>query len=262
MMTHHSSTPNADIPSATVSDERNRDEQDPSKIRAMFDRITPTYDFLNHALTLGIDRHWRSAAIRALGPLRGKRALDLCCGTGDITLALAREAKDTFTTITAVDFSPAMLAAARRKIDTLPSRDRIALIEASVENLPALSESFEAAIVAFGIRNVRDIPAALSEAFRALTPGGRFCVLEFSTPRYSYIRGPYLFYLRHVLPRLGALISGDREAYRYLNSSAEKFPSREAFATLLRTAGFETVTWRELSGGIVTLYIADKPRAE
>jgi len=242
-------------------DMRNRAEQDPEKIRLMFDRISPTYDLLNRTLTLGIDKRWRRAAIRALGALGGARCLDICCGTGDMTFELARLSGNTFAEIQALDFSAEMLKYAGARLEKTISRSpeltgRITFQQGDAEQLPFADNQFATAMVAFGIRNVRNIPRALSEAARVLKPGGRFAILEFSMPTSKTIHGLYRFYFRQILPRIGAALSGDAEAYRYLNQSAEVFPSGEEFAAVIRESGFSAVEVRPLSFGLVTVYLA------
>ncbi len=243
------------------TDLQNRTEQDPEKIRSMFDRISPTYDLLNRTLTLGIDKRWRKAAIRALGDLDGAHCLDICCGTGDMTFELARLSAYRFATIQALDFSADMLrfadaklAKARRKAPELA--EKVTCLQGDAEQLPFADDSFDTAMVAFGIRNVRNIPQALAEAARVLKPGGKFAILEFSMPTSKIIGALYRFYFRQILPRIGAALSGDAEAYHYLNKSAEAFPSGEEFAAVIRDAGFSEVEARPLSFQLVTVYLA------
>jgi len=244
-----------------VTDLQNRAEQDPDKIRSMFDRISPTYDLLNRTLTLGIDKRWRTAAIKALGALDGAHCLDICCGTGDMTFELARISRSGFAEIQALDFSADMLGFADEKLAKAVKRapeltEKITFLQGDAERLPFEDNRFETAMVAFGIRNVRNIPQALSEAARVLKPGGKFAILEFSMPTSKVISALYRFYFRQILPRIGAALSGDAEAYHYLNKSAEAFPSGEEFATVIRDAGFSAVEVRPMSFGLVTVYLA------
>ncbi|HSG99746.1 MAG TPA: bifunctional demethylmenaquinone methyltransferase/2-methoxy-6-polyprenyl-1,4-benzoquinol methylase UbiE [candidate division Zixibacteria bacterium] len=242
-----------------------RAEQRPEKIQAMFDRISPTYDLLNRLLTLGIDQRWRTRAIRALGEpnaLRGASLLDLCCGTCDMTLRALRLTRGEIGRIDALDFSASMLKLAGEKVSQTPWAARVTLRQGDALALPYQDATFDCACVAFGIRNVSDVPRALSEVRRTLRPGGVFVVLEFSTPQSRLVRGIYNLYFRHVLPRAGALISGDGEAYGYLNQSAERFPSGAAFSQVLRRAGFIAVTATPLTFGLVTLYRAEAPATE
>lgn len=224
----------------------------------MFDRIAGAYDRLNLILTFGIDRVWRRKAVRALGELDGKRALDLCSGTGDMVVEMSRRSRGRMKEIVALDFSEKMLELARPKIAKLADSAMITLQKADVTNLPLPDNSFDLATVAFGIRNVSDIPAALSEVMRVLKVGGRFVILEFSMPRSTTALRIYRVYLRHILPRIGGALSGDQSAYRYLNQSAEAFPSGQDFARIISQAGFSPVSHRPLTFGLVTIYVAEK----
>ena len=236
---------------------RRRTEQNPEKIRSMFDRIAGAYDRLNRILTVGVDRSWRRKAVRALGNLEGKRALDLCSGTGDMVIEMIRQSRGKLKEIVALDFSGKMLDLARPKIARLDYGPKITLRQADVTNLPLPDNSFDLATVAFGIRNVSDIPAVLSEVRRTLKAGGRFVILEFSMPRSAVALWVYRIYLRHILPRIGGALSGDKSAYRYLNQSAEAFPPPEKFAEIISQAGFGSVSFRPLTLGLVTIYVAE-----
>ncbi len=247
--------------SETELDLQDRVEQNPDKIRSMFDRISPTYDALNRTLTLGIDRHWRKVAVKALGNLEGAHCLDICCGTGDMTFEVARQSKNTFAEIQALDFSAEMLTFADVKLkkksqDQADISERIKFQQGDAEELPFENDRFDVAMVAFGIRNVNNIPKALSEAARVLKPGGRFAILEFSMPSSALIGALYRVYFRQILPRIGALFSGDAEAYRYLNESAEAFPARDEFAKVITGSGFSAVEVLPMTFGLVTVYLA------
>lgn len=249
-----------DSKQAPLSDSlRQRPEQNPDRIRSMFDRIAGAYDRLNRILTVGVDRSWRRKAVRALGDLNGKRALDLCSGTGDMVIEMHRQSRGKMKEIVALDFSEKMLELARQKIAKLAENPKITLQQADVTELPLPDSSFDLATVAFGIRNVNNIPAALSEVRRTLKAGGRFVILEFSMPRSAVALWVYRIYLRHILPRIGGALSGDQSAYRYLNQSAEAFPSPENFAEILSQAGFAPVSHKPLTFGLVTIYVAVKP---
>jgi demethylmenaquinone methyltransferase/2-methoxy-6-polyprenyl-1,4-benzoquinol methylase len=233
----------------------------PEQIRAMFGRVAPAYDLLNHLLSASLDRRWRRRAARAWRPLaRGATtlpALDLCCGTGDQALALRAEGAR----VAAADFCLPMVALARRKF-----RDRSrrrpgpppspAPLVADALELPFGSNSFGAATVSFGLRNVVDLDAALAEIRRVLAPGGQLLVLEFALPRRAALRALYLFYFRRLLPLVGRLISRDRAAYSYLPASVLQFPQRQGFVERMGSAGFADGAWDELAAGIVCLYSA------
>lgn len=217
--------------------------------RLLFDRIAPRYDLLNHLLSFGIDRRWRLAAVRELALAGAGRILDAATGTGDVALSITSAYPRA--EVVGVDLSMKMLRAAVPKL--LPAEGRITLLQASCESLPLASETCDAAIIAFGIRNVLQRQVALQEFFRVLKPGGRLVVLEFSLPTKPLLAGLYRCYSQYVLPRIGGLIS-DGAAYRYLPDSVEAFPARGEFLSMMEQAGFRQVRHRDLTGGIVTLY--------
>jgi ubiquinone/menaquinone biosynthesis methyltransferase len=219
-------------------------------VRALFDRIAPRYDLLNHLLSLGTDFGWRRRAVHALDPIRDERVLDLCCGTADLALALvARGAR-----VTGADFSLPMLARGAAKARRRAAR--LALCGADALALPFRDASFDAACVAFGVRNFADPLAGLREIGRVLRPGGRLAVLEFARPRGRLVRPLYRAYLRGVLPGMGLLVGGDADAYRYLGESIGAFYDQPAFIALLESAGFKPEPAVDLSGGIAAIYRA------
>ena len=222
-------------------------------VRSMFDRIAPRYDLLNRLLSAGTDVRWRRACIDFLELTRPSRLLDLCTGTGDVLIEFL--GRDPGHRGLGVDFAAEMLTRGRAKLRGLGSRASLA--RADAEALPVREGTFDAATMAFGIRNVEDPARALVEARRALRPGGRLVVLEFSSPDGLFGR-LYGAYSRYVLPRLGALISGDAGAYRYLPASIRRFPDPDEFVARLRDAGFDRVVRRPLTGGIAQLYRAEK----
>lgn len=223
-------------------------------IRSMFDGVAPRYDLLNHLLSGCLDVVWRRRAATALGLPEGAAVLDVCCGTGDQALALARRGYR----VTAADFSLPMLSRARRKYRRPAHAARPAGPPAGLAGdalgLPFASGRFDGATVTFGLRNVADLHGALGELARVLRPGGIAAVLEFALPRAALLRRPYLFYFRHLLPRIGALVSDDGGAYAYLPASVEEFPQRRGFTERMAAAGFADATWTDLSGGTVCLY--------
>jgi demethylmenaquinone methyltransferase / 2-methoxy-6-polyprenyl-1,4-benzoquinol methylase len=219
----------------------------------MFTAIASTYDLLNHLLSLNVDRHWRNVTVRALAPGREDLVLDLCTGTGDLALTLARR---TGAGVVGADFSSGMLAVAREKIAR--RNLRLPLVQADALALPFAAASFSGAMVAFGVRNFEDLDAGLREMARVLVPGGKLAVLEFSSPDRSLFGHLYQFYFRRVLPLVGRLVSGASGPYTYLPATVEGFPDAAAFAGKLRAAGFEVLEQRRLTGGIATLHLARK----
>jgi demethylmenaquinone methyltransferase/2-methoxy-6-polyprenyl-1,4-benzoquinol methylase len=223
----------------------------------MFDRIAPRYDLLNRLLSGGTDVRWRRRAVEFLEMAPPVRVLDLCTGTADLLMeALRRDARSRGL---GVDLSHGMLVRGKAKLARGGYATRAALTGGDGERLPVRDGRFDAALVAFGIRNVADPVAAMREVRRALRPGGRFVVLEFGMPGGAFGLA-YRFYFRHVLPRLGGLVSGDASAYAYLPASVARFPTPDAFAGLMAEAGFVDVRWRPLTGGIACLHRGEKAR--
>ena len=221
-------------------------------VQQMFSDIAPRYDLLNHVLSLNIDRAWRRKALRALG-WRDRPAgtyLDLCAGTLDVGATLTRE-KQFGGFVVGADFAVPML---RHGAGKAP-RAVLAPVGADALALPFANGTLDGAIVAFGIRNVADLDAALREVRRTIKPGGRFVILEFSTPRNPVVRAFYHAYFHHVLPFVGGVISGHRSAYRYLPMSVAQFPTEERLAERMRAAGFGTVSWQPLTLGIAAIHI-------
>jgi len=230
------------------------------RVRQMFGEISARYDLMNHVLSGGTDYYWRWRTIRQAPPRGPAPILDVCTGTGDLALAYARACGPQGSVIGA-DFTPQMLQIAIRKGQRQQagvSQGSLVFVEADTQALPFPEGSFQIVSVAFGLRNVADTRAGLREMLRVCEPGGRVVVLEFSLPGNRLFRAGYLFYFRHVLPRIGALLSGDGHAYRYLNQTVETFPYGEAFCALLREAGFREVKAFPLTLGIATLYQGDK----
>jgi demethylmenaquinone methyltransferase / 2-methoxy-6-polyprenyl-1,4-benzoquinol methylase len=225
-------------------------------VRSIFSEIAPRYDFLNHLLSLNIDRAWRRKAIGELQVNRRPqgRYLDLCAGTLDVSRMLA-SGEGFAGSVIGADFAEPMLRAGREKIAGL----RVSPIAADALRLPFESASMAGAIVAFGIRNVHDLDGGLREVHRVLEPGARFVILEFSTPRSRIVNSFYQLYFNKVLPLIGGLISGHGSAYRYLPKSVANFPSQEELGRRMTLAGFARVTWRPLSFGIAAIHSAERP---
>ncbi len=246
--------PRISLPGARPSGAR--DETDAARqVREMFSRIAPRYDFLNHLLSLQFDRLWRRRVTRRFRHIlarAGARALDLCCGTGDLTFALGGAAG---ARVFGTDFAHPMLVLARRKAFLRQDR-RPDFLEADALALPFEDASFDLATTAFGFRNLANYERGLLEIYRVLRPAGEVGILEFAEPR-GVLFGPlYRFYLNRVLPRLGGAISGNPAAYSYLPSSVEKFPSPEELAALMSGVGFADVRFELWTGGSVALHTA------
>ncbi len=217
----------------------------------MFDRLSPTYDRINRIVSFGQDKRWRKKVAQHLPGQKNLTILDLATGTGDQALALI-QSKASIQSITGIDLSTEMLSIAKRKIP-----EKMEFLRADAEKLPFKNDSFHASTFSFGIRNVTDPLASLKEIYRVLKPKGRSLILEFSLPPKP-IRAFFLFYLRHILPRIAGLISRDYSAYRYLNQTIEYFPSGKEFCLLMKGAGFTKIRQIPMNLGAVTLYIGEK----
>lgn len=227
----------------------------PRKVRRMFDRISPRYDLLNHLLSLNLDRRWRRVAAAALPPDPRARILDLCGGTGDLTLELARGGRAG--QVVCCDFSHGMLLRARTKFRRR-GRGEGTLLQADGLRLPLPAERFDALAIAFGLRNLVDRRAGLAEMHRVLKRDGRLVVLEFSHPTAPVLAPAYRFYLRCILPRVGDGVSGQAGPYGYLARTIGEFPAPAELAAEIAGAGFADCRWSGLSGGIVALHTATR----
>ncbi|MDD2899402.1 MAG: bifunctional demethylmenaquinone methyltransferase/2-methoxy-6-polyprenyl-1,4-benzoquinol methylase UbiE [Desulfuromonadaceae bacterium] len=226
------------------------------KIQQMFGAIAPRYDFLNRLLSFGIDRRWRTKAVRLLKYREGSRVLDVATGTGDVALEIALRTPDSVK-ITGADFCKEMVDLGAVKVAASPYAGRIDLKVAPCEDLPFANDTFDSITIAFGIRNVIDRRLGLAEMWRVLSPGGRMIILEFSTPRSLMFRQLYYFYFRRLLPVVGGLFSR-YNAYKYLPDSVLEFPSQEEFSRMMADAGFRNIHLHELTFGIATIYVGEK----
>lgn len=223
-------------------------------VRTMFDRIAGRYDLMNRVMTLGIDRRWRNAAVRAAKVDPSTRALDVCCGTGDISFLLAEAGCEH---VTGVDFSPNMLEQARRR--QKGHRDgaaaqRIDFVQGDALALPFDDASFDVVTVSFGVRNVEDLSLAFREFARVARPGARIVCLEITRPKSRLFNWFYDIWFDRVVPLLGAIVSRDKAAYTYLPESTKSFPRPPQLADVIRAAGITDVRWRRFGGGIVALH--------
>ena len=224
------------------------DSRDPSEVRAMFDRVAPRYDLANHLLSGGLDFVWRAQAARTVARWRPRRVLDLATGSGDLALAIQRRLPGA--EVTGADFSEKMLVRARNK-------GVAKTVVADAMRLPFADSSFECVTIAFGLRNMVDWGGALREMARVLTSGGHLLVLDFSIPKSAF-RHLYRWYLHRGLPWLAGCVTGQKNAYQYLGGSIEEFPSGEAMLRLIEGSGFGKAVARPMTGGIVTLYTAER----
>ncbi|MEZ4746352.1 MAG: bifunctional demethylmenaquinone methyltransferase/2-methoxy-6-polyprenyl-1,4-benzoquinol methylase UbiE [Calditrichia bacterium] len=223
----------------------------------MFDRIAHRYDLLNRMLSLGQDVVWRKKVARHLPEQPELHVLDVATGTGDLIIFM-QQANAAVKSGIGIDMAEKMLEFGRPKLEKAGISDRFSLKTGNAVAIPFSDNQFDATTISFGIRNVIDVPKALSEMHRVLKKNGRALILEFSLPNNALLRGLYLFYFRNILPRIGGLISGDSFAYRYLNDTVESFPYGEEFCNLMRDAGFRDVKMAPLTFGIATIYQGDK----
>lgn len=228
------------------------------QVEAMFDNIASAYDFMNTAMTFGLHRLWLRRALRMMRLRPGARLLDMATGTGDVALRLARRYAPA--SVTGIDLSAGMLTEARRKAarERPEVGARLDFRQGDALAIEAADEAFDAATVAYGVRNFEHLEAGLRELARVLRPGGTLCIIELSTPQGSFTGPLYRFYSRRVIPAVGRLVSGDSRAYTYLPESIAACPQRDDMTALLRRAGFSDARWRELTFGVVTIYIAKK----
>lgn len=223
-------------------------------VRDMFGRVARRYDLANHLLSFNLDRYWRArtvARVRSILRRPGANVLDLCCGTGDLLLALAA---DRGGPVWGSDFCHPMLTAAVDKISRRGLDSRV--FESDALQIPARDGSFDLVTVAFGFRNLANYRRGLDEMRRVLRPGGLAAILEFSQPPNPLFAALYNFYSRRVLPAIGGALSGSKDAYRYLPESVRKFPSAQQLAEQMRETGFRNVTFERMTGGIVCLHLA------
>lgn len=224
-------------------------------VRGMFGRIAGRYDLANHLLSFNLDRYWRASTVKRVRPILhkpGARVLDLCCGTGDLLLALEAERGGP---VWGSDFCHPMLTAALNKI---AGKNRLGgVFESDALQIPVRDASLDLVTVAFGFRNLANYTNGLAEMKRVLRSGGMAAILEFSQPPNPVFGALYRFYSRRILPAIGGALSGSKDAYAYLPESVRKFPSAGELASQMRDAGFQSVTFERLTGGIVCLHLGE-----
>jgi demethylmenaquinone methyltransferase/2-methoxy-6-polyprenyl-1,4-benzoquinol methylase len=247
------------MPSATFGFRDVDPEAKPGLVRSVFDRVARRYDLMNDLMSGGVHRLWKDATVARLNPQPGETIIDCAGGTGDIARRAARMARraqerrgGADTKVVVVDYNAEMVAAGRER----GFEPEIAWAVGDAQRLPLPEACAEAYVIAFGIRNVTDIPAALREARRVLKPGGRFLCLEFSRPVTEALRSAYDAYSFKVIPEIGARVAGDRDAYQYLVESIRRFPDQKRFAAMIAEAGFSQVGFTNFSGGVAALHAA------
>ena len=234
-----------------------------ARVRQMFGEIAPRYDFLNHLLSMNVDRYWRWRTVRKLKPQPDAGPiLDVCTGTGDLAIAFDRAAEGRVPVV-ASDFCHPMLVLGDQKSHRRGSGERIDFLEADTQHLPLADNTFQIVSVAFGLRNVADTDRGLAEMVRVCKPGGHVAVLEFTTPRRQPLKGLYGWYFRNVLPRIGqVLMRNNSAAYEYLPESVGEFLQYEALAERMQAAGLTDVRFYPMTFGIATLYVGEKKVAD
>ncbi len=228
-----------------------------AQVQQMFDNIAPAYDFMNRAMTLGIDRRWRRIAVSRIPKRTGLNILDIATGTGDMAILIRRMTGARH--ITGIDLSQGMISEARRKVSLDPTLDGIEFMLADSLDTPFPDNSFDAITVAYGVRNFADIRAGYAEMFRILKPGGMLIVLELSTPRNPLIKPLYNLYTHTLIPLAGRLVAHGIRAYSYLPESIAAVPQSESMTAIMHQAGFPAPRFRTLTFGVCTLYTAGKP---
>ena len=223
-------------------------------IGQLFDRIADTYDKFNHLLSLNIDKSWRRRTVRKLFPV--KRILDVAVGTGDLALEILR--KNKAEKVIGIDLSTEMMKIAARKAEKAGLSGRLLLQKESALEMPYLDECFEAVTCAYGVRNFSDLDQGLKEMFRVMMSGGQLMILEFSYPTNKFVRTIYDYFFTNIMPKVGKLISKDPAAYTYFRESVKNFIWGEEMLEHIRNAGFENVSFKTMTFGITTLYMAEK----
>lgn len=225
------------------------------EVAEMFNNISAKYDFLNHFLSLGIDKLWRKKAVKQLQPIAPKRILDIATGTGDFALELLSLKPNE---IVGLDISEGMLQVGREKMKKRKVDNIISMVLGDSENLPFEDGHFDAITVGFGVRNFENLEKGLSEMLRVIRPGGKIIILEFSKPKKFPVKQAFGFYSKYIIPFFGKNISKDEKAYAYLPESVAAFPEGESFMAILRKLGYQDVQGKTVSGGIATIYSGGK----
>lgn len=242
-------------PYGTEGDERRKSEQ----VRDMFDDIAPSYDAMNHIMTLGVDCLWRRRCVGMARDVKPTRVLDLATGTGDLAVALAKAMPHA--RITGVDLSEGMIEVGRRKLSDKRLDNRVDLQVADALRLPFDDNTFDVVTIAFGVRNFEQLARGYSEMLRVLRPGGKVIVLELTTPRNAVVKWLYNLYAGKVIPFVGRMVSRNRRAYKYLPESIEAVPARRTMTAIMEDVGFAEPQYRSLTMGVAAIYHATKKKA-
>lgn len=228
------------------------EDQKAGMVHGVFSSVASKYDIMNDAMSMGIHRVWKDAMMDWLAPRPDQKLLDVAGGTGDISFRFLKRAKGATSIV--LDMTESMLVEGRKRAEAADLADSLSWVTGDAMALPFEDNQFDVYTISFGIRNVTRIDEALSEAYRVLKPGGRLMVLEFSQLPNPAMQKAYDLYSFNVIPRMGQVITGDRDSYQYLVESIRKFPDQETFAAMIRMAGFENVSYRNLSMGIAALH--------
>lgn len=226
------------------------------QVQEMFDSIAPAYDFMNRAMTFGIDKLWRAKAVKMIGRQSPKNILDVATGTGDLAIKLAKELN--IEKVTGIDLSEGMISVGRKKVNYAGLSNKIDLIQGDCLALPFADNTFDCITVAYGVRNFERLEAGYKEMQRVLKKGGMLCVIELSTPTSPIVRPLYKFYTRHIIPFVGRLVSKDVRAYSYLPESIAAVPQGDEMLALMQNVGFADCKYRALTFGTCTIYTAFK----
>ena len=221
-------------------------------VQDVFTRVASKYDVMNDVMSGGVHRLWKAAMMDWLAPRPGQHLLDVAGGTGDVAFRFLKRAPESQAVV--LDMTESMLVAGRQRADADKLADRLTWVVGDAMDLPFAANTFDAYTISFGIRNVTRISDALAEAYRVLKPGGRLMVLEFSRVPNDLLQKAYDLYSFNIIPVMGQIVAGDRASYQYLVESIRKFPDQDAFATLIRQAGFEQVSYRNLTMGVAALH--------
>lgn len=233
----------------------NKEGSKKEQVAEMFNNISGRYDFLNHLLSVGIDKRWRKKAVKMLKATKPKHILDIATGTGDFAIASLKLNPEK---VVGLDISSGMLEKGREKMQKKGYADKIDMVLGDSENIPYEDNTFDAITVGFGVRNFENLEKGLAEMLRVLKPGGQAAILEFSKPKKFPVKQSFKFYSKYIIPTLGKMISKDKRAYTYLPESVEAFPEGQDFTNIMNKVGYKGDTRKLVSGGIATIYIGTK----